>query len=136
MTNKKFVVVLNKSYELKNLVSAIGHVTVGLTSCLSVEDLSLVKYEDADGIEYPGISDWPFIILRATSGQMKTARDKLLEAGLPTVIYTDTMFTGGSEVQQSKTRQKKSEEIEFVAISTFGTADKVDSICKKFSLWR
>jgi len=135
MTGKKFVVILNKVYELSRMASALGHVTIGLSRGIADADASLVTYRDLNGREYPSISDWPFMILRASSEQMKTARERLREVNLPAVCYLDTMFEGGSAAQQAATLQKSSADIQLIALATFGPIESVDSVCKKYSLW-
>lgn len=136
MDPKKFVVVLNKSLPLERMTSALGHVMAGVSASIDDENRSLVTYEDADGQSYPAISDWPVIILRGGPGQLKNYREKLVQAGLPAVTYLNTMYTGGSGAQQEATRGKSTEELEFVAVATFGLAVKVDSLTKKFSVWK
>ena len=137
MTNdRKFVVVLNKRYEAAELLSALGHVTVGVAGGDGDTDgLSLVTYVDADGTEYPRISDWPFIVLRGKGGQMATFHERLREEGLPAVAYLDTMRTGGSEAQQERTRQMATEQIELLAVATFGERERIDPLTKRFSVW-
>ncbi len=136
--DKKFVVVLNKSYDLTRLVSGLGHVTAGLVASLNdrTSDLSLVEYKSADGEVYPWISDWPFIILRGGGGQIQTFRTNLRFHSLPCVAYIDTMLEGGSEAQQAATASKSSDQIIPLAVSTFGERSVIDEMTKKFSLWR
>lgn len=137
MTDAKFVVVLNKRYEAAQLLSAIGHVTVGLAgSASNGEDLSLVDYRDADGGVYRSISDWPFIVLRGGGGQIATCRQRLEQAGLPAIAYLDTMIVGGSEAQQKKTQETPTEQLEIMALATFGERSEIDPLTKRFSVWR
>lgn len=136
MPHKKFVVLLNKSYELIDMASAIGHVAAGLASGLQPGEASLVTYVDAERNEFPMISDWPFVILRASGGQLKTCRQKLIDAGLPAIAYLDSMFHGGSQAQQEATAARRLEDLTIVALATFGSAEAIDAICRKYSLWR
>ncbi len=137
MTPHKFVIVLNKRRELSEMLSGIGHVAFGLGgSYQPSSDLSLVTYIDADGTEYPSISDWSVVVLRGGSGQMKNLKSALETEGLPCTAYLDTMLSGGSEAQQEQTKQTAAEEIEFLALATFGEASRLDPLTKKFSVWR
>ena len=135
-TQNKFVIILNKRYELALMTSAIGHVAAGLAKKCANEDLRMVTYRDASGVEYPSISHWPFLILRAGAGQLANLRMNLENAGLPAVSYLDTMFSGGSDAQQEATSSKKSDEIEIVALGTFGDVNAIDEWTRKFSLWK
>jgi len=136
--DKKFVVVLNRSHELARLTSGLGHVTAGLAASLSENraDLSFVEYQSSDEQRFPWISDWSFIVLKGRGGQMKTFRDSLLEQGLPCVVYLDTMLTGGSQAQQKATQERSLEELEFLAVATFGDRGAIDALTKKFSVWQ
>jgi hypothetical protein len=119
------------------MLSGIGHVAIGLGgSYQPPEDLSLVTYVDADGTEYPSISDWSVVILRGGSGQMKNLKKDLEAESLPCVTYLDSMLSGGSQVQQERTRETSAEDIEILALATFGEVSQLDPLTKKFSVWR
>jgi hypothetical protein len=136
-TPHKLVIILNKRRELSEMLSGIGHVAIGLGgSYQPPEDLSLVTYVDADGTEYPSISDWSVVILRGGSGQMKNLKKDLEAESLPCVTYLDSMLSGGSQVQQERTRETSAEDIEILALATFGEVSQLDPLTKKFSVWR
>lgn len=136
--DRKFVVVLNRSFELSRLVSGLGHVTAGLVASQSgrLDELSFVEYKSRDGQIFPWISDWPFIVLKGGGGQLKTFRAALLERELPCAAYLDTMLTGGSQAQQEATAQRSQEDLAVLAVATFGEAAVLDELTRKFSLWR
>jgi hypothetical protein len=137
MTDAKFVVVLNKGYEASQLLSAIGHVTAGMVGNYpALSDMSFVTYEDKDGGEYAPVSDWPFIVLRGKAGQISTFRERLIEMNLPAVVYLDTMMTGGSAAQQAKTRETPGDQLEILALATFGERTDIDPLTKRFSVWQ
>jgi hypothetical protein len=136
-TPHKLVIILNKRRELSEMLSGIGHVAIGLGgSYQPPEDLSLVTYVDADGTEYPSISDWSVVILRGGSGQMKNLKKDLEAESLPCVTYLDSMLSGGSQVQQERTRETSAEDIEILALATVGEVSQLDPLTKKFSVWR
>jgi hypothetical protein len=138
MEDKKFVVALNRGYDLARLTSGLGHVTAGLVGSLAsdVDALRFLEYESKDGDRFPWISDWPFIILKARGGQLKSLRQSLTERSLPCVCYLDTMLEGGTVVEQKATRERTLEEIDVLAVATFGDRVTIDELTKKFSLWR
>jgi hypothetical protein len=133
----RFVVVLNKRHGPGELMSALGHVTVGLVgaSC-DRGDLRLVDYEDADGRLYPSISEWPFIVLGGSDNKIGQLRVRLEAAGLPAVVYLDSMMTGGSDLQRRRTATTSSAELEILALGTFGEREQLVALTKRFSLWR
>jgi hypothetical protein len=135
--SKKFVVVLNKTYQADQLLSALGHVTAGLSANSSQrETMNFVVYRDKDGGAYPNISAWPFIVLRGKSGELKRLRSELLAANLDYACYLDTMISGGSDAQMAATTTKTGDELQILALATFGEGAKLDPLTKKFSLWR
>lgn len=135
--SKKFVVVLNKNYQAEQLLSALGHVTAGLSANSADRDsMNFLVYRDADGATYPNISAWPFIVLRGNGGGLKRFRGELIEANIDYACYLDTMISGGSDAQVMATSTKKGEGLQILALATFAEAAKIDPLTKKFSLWR
>lgn len=138
MTGKKFVVVLNRGYELSRLTSGLGHVTAGLVAKLSgrADDMSFLEYRSKDGESFPWISDHSFIILKGRGNHMRTLRSDLLAKDLPCVTYLDTMLEGGSEAELAATAERSIDELNVLAIATFGERSVLDGLTRKFSLWR
>jgi hypothetical protein len=137
MSNLKFVAVLNKSFEASQLLSALGHISAGLVG--QTEDksgMSFVEYQDKSNQRYPSISECPFIILRGTGGRIKTFREDLINSGIKYSCYLDTMVSGGSDAQREATSQKNYDDINILALATFGPSSLIDPMTKKFSLWR
>jgi hypothetical protein len=134
---RKFVVVLNKSYQADQLLSALGHVAAGLSANSADRgSMNFVVYRDADGATYPNVSAWPFIVLRGNGSGIKRFRADLIEAGIDYSCYLDTMISGGSDAQVQATGTKKSDELQILALATFAEAGKLDPLTKKFSLWK
>lgn len=135
--SKKFVVVLNKSYAADQLLSALGHVTAGLAAnSPEREAMGFVVYRDAQGEAYPNISEWPFIVLRGNGSGIKRFRADLIAADLSYSCYLDTMISGGSAAQVAATATQNSDNLQILALATFGDAAKIDPLTKKFSLWK
>jgi hypothetical protein len=135
--SKKFVVVLNKSRAADQLLSALGHVTAGLAANVADRQaMNFIAYRDAEGGVYPNISEWPFIVLRGNGGGIKRFRADLIAADLPYSCYLDTMVSGGSDAQVAATLTRKADELEILALATFGDAASIDPLTKKFSLWK
>ena len=135
---KKFVAVLNKKVEIGRAMNALGHMAAGLAG--SYPDryaLALDNYIDNDGGEHKNISDHPFIVLRAdNSNQIRTLRNTLIEKGIYFVDFTNTMIEGTFQEQKDRTKQTPEAELEYYGICFFGEKEQLDSVTKKFSLWR
>ena len=142
MTKKKLVVVLNKKIETARLMNAVAHMAFGLAG--GIEDkhsLELVDYKNADGGLHPNISEIGFIILSAkNSNQIRTLRKNAIAAGLAHTDFMDTMLCGTAankyREQIEKTAATKEEDLEYIGICLFGEFEELNSLTKKFSLWR
>lgn len=134
--SKKFVAVLNKSFDMQKLLNALGHITAGLAGNISpISDMGFISYYDAENNEYPNISQFPFIILRGNDSKIKKFREELISSNIPYTCFLDTMFVGGSDIQVSATKTKKAAEVSIVAIVTFAEKIALDPFTKKFSIW-
>lgn len=134
----KFVVVINKKVPVGNAMNAIGHMAAGLVAaCGAPAEMRFDTYVDKDGTEHRSISDNPFIVLRAdNSNKLRTYRNELLAAGLPVTDFTDTMVEGTYAEQHERTLQTAEADLEYWGVCTFGGIETVNSLTKKFSLWR
>ncbi|MGG6265483.1 DUF2000 domain-containing protein [Leptolyngbya sp. AN03gr2] len=134
--SKKFVAVLNKTGDISQLFNALGHITAGLAGSIGDSKLlSLIDYKDSEGNIYPNISEYPFIVLKGNSNKIREFRMALIQKDMPYSCFLNTMTHGGSDVQVENTRQKKSDDLEILAVVTFGEKSDIDLLTKKFSLW-
>jgi hypothetical protein len=137
-TTHKFVAVLNKKIEIGKLMNALGHMSAGLVGCYSkLEDMRFGNYIDKDNNDHKSISDNPFIILQAAnSNKLRTLRYELIANNIHFVDFTNTMTVGTYAEQQEKTLQTSEIDLEYWGICLFGEIEKINSLTKKFSLWR
>ncbi len=136
---KRFVVVVNGKEESQGrILNAVGHAVAGLVGQAETpEDFCFVDYQDADGNIHPSISHYPVIALKAkNSSQLKTAREKAIAEGVLFTDFTDTMTIGKTKEQVEATKEKKTAELDFLALCLFGERDKLNEITKKFSLYK
>lgn len=98
--------------------------------------MAFLEYKSADGEVFPWISDHSFVVLKGRGGQMKTFRQSLVERDLPCVSYLDTMLEGGTEVEMAATAARVADELEVLAVATFGDREEIDVLTKKFSLYQ
>jgi hypothetical protein len=135
--DRRTIVVLNKRYEGGRLFNALGHVVLGLgADAVDRDDLWIQEYRDADGIVYPHISYHPVIVLKADNGNhLRRFRMDLEREGLPFSSFVHTMFEGGTPVQLSTTEKTTSDELDYVAVATFGPADTLRQLTRKFRIY-
>lgn len=134
----KFVAVLNKKIPTGNLMNALGHMTAGLAASYEKQDeMRFDEYTDKDGNIHAHISDNPFIILRAdNSNKIRTLRQAAVEASVHFTVFTNTMTEGTYLEQQQRTAQTPEVELEYYGICLFGNIETLNTLTKKFSLWR
>jgi hypothetical protein len=134
----KFVAVLNKKAELPRLVNALGHLSAGLAAQHgNIDEMKFLNYKDADGGLHPGISYYPFIVLAARNGnQIRTLRQAAIEGGVSCCDFVDTMLGESAEDQLHRTSSTPEENLTYLAITLFGSAEQLDPLTRKFSLFR
>ena len=134
----KFVAVLNKKIPVGNLMNALGHMAAGLAgSYPNLPEMRFDTYVDKDGGKHKSISDNPFIILSAdNSNQLRTLRNDLIASGVHFIDFTSTMTVGTYREQQERTKNTPEAELEYYGVCMFGPKEVLNSLTKKFSLWR
>lgn len=134
----KFVAVLNRKVPVGNLMNALGHMAAGLGgSSANLPEMRFDNYFDKDGGKHPSISDNPFIILSAdNSNQIRNLRNELINADVHFTDFTSTMTVGTYKEQQERTKNTSEAELEYYGICFFGTKEVLNTLTKKFSLWR
>jgi len=132
----KLVAVLNKDLPTGVVLNALAHMTIGLGADLGKPTLHLDTYKDKDGNLYPNISQMPFIILRAKSGEIRKTVKAAQENSIAHGVFLNTM-TGGTYVEQlANTAQTPEEQLIYYGCVLFGPVEQVNALTKKFSLWR
>ena len=134
--DKRFIAVLDQTVELQKLLVALGHISSGLAVKNNINNImDFISYYDMDNNEFPNISQYPFIVLKGKQNHIKAFREELITKKMPHSCFLDTMLTGGSEIQQKITREKRLDDLKILAIATFGNQEELKPLTKKFSLW-
>ncbi len=132
----KLVAVINKKIEIGVAFNALAHMTLGLGASMDKEKLRLDNYVDAEERIYPNISQMPFIILKAKSGEIRKlallAQEKNIEHG----VFTETMTGGTYQEQLARTRASNAQDMDFYGVVMFGPWDDVTALTRKFSLYQ
>jgi hypothetical protein len=135
--SQRFLAVLNKKVELGKLLNALGHMTAGLAGQVGQGiDMSFLEYRDAGGGSHPGISHFPFIVLKAdNSNNIRTLRREAIARGIPFTDFTSTMTLGTSRQQVEATAATPETELEYFGIVMFGNTTELREFTGKFSLF-
>ncbi len=132
----KLVAVLNKEITSGVALNALAHMTLGLGAKIGSDPLHLDTYKEKNASEYPNISQMPFIILRAKSGEIRKLVQQLREKNFSYGAFVHTM-TGGTYVEQlENTAKHTEEELVFYGCVAFAPLDELNPMTKKFSLWK
>ncbi len=133
----KIVAVLNKKIEAGRAMNALAHMAFGLGGSIeNKEEMRLQDYKDANGSTHPMISDIPFIVLRAGSGQIRNLRQAAIEKNMKLTDFTHTMIGETYVEQHANTAKTKEEDLEYFGICMFGDWQELSALTKKFSLWK
>lgn len=134
---KKLVAVLNEKIELGRAMNALAHMAIGLgASVKNREELRLQNYTDANQTIHPSLSDIPFIILKATSNQIRTLRQQIKENNIEFTDFTHTMIEETYIQQHQRTQETKEEDLTYFGVVLFGNWETVSTLTKKFSLFK
>ncbi len=135
--DRRTVIVLNKRYEIGRLLNAVGHIALGLgADAIDRSKLDIQDYRDADGGSYPHISYHPVIVLKADNGNhLRRLRHELEKSGLPFACFVDSMIEGGSPAQVRATAQTHADDLDYVAVCTFGPTGLLKSLTRRFRLF-
>lgn len=134
----RFIAVLNKKIELGRLLNALGHMTAGLTGKVNNGDhLCFLEYKDADDGSHPGISHFPFIVLKAdNSNRIRKVRNEAQNRKILFTDFTSTMIVGTSLAQLTATAESKEIDLEYFGICMFGPTDVLKEFTGKLSLFK
>ena len=135
----KFVALVNKNLEPGVALNSLGHANLGLAALLAdgkKDAMSLLEFKDADGQVHPNISALSLIVLRGTSGNIRSLRTEARALGIPCVDFTSSMTGGSYEEQLERTRKTPEAELEYYCVVLFGKIDELNPLTKKFSLYK
>ncbi|UOY03721.1 DUF2000 domain-containing protein [Blastococcus sp. PRF04-17] len=133
---KKFTAVLNRRHPLPLLMNALGHLASGLTATLNGEG-EFLDYPCPAGGFTAKVSRFPFIVLSADNGnQLRRLRDGAAEASLPHNVFVTSMLGPSAVAQVEATRTATTDDLDYVAVAVFGSAELLTPLTRKFSLFR
>lgn len=134
LSSSKFVIVLNETVPIGNLLSASAQIAMSLVRRASREETELMQFKS---LEFVDISLCSVVILKATGNQLRTLRAQAQQQEILYSIFTDTMtFSGINEDLLEKTQNTKDEDFNYFGVGLFALKEKLTPLTKKFSLWK
>ncbi|MBM3468150.1 MAG: DUF2000 domain-containing protein [Alphaproteobacteria bacterium] len=132
----KLVAILNKDIETGVALNALAHMSLGLGSEVGKPLLRLDDYIDANGFNYPNISQIPFIILRGKSNEIRKTVSQARESKILNGVFLNTMTGGTYKEQLERTSGTSEDALVYYGCVLFGKWELVSELTRKFSLWR
>jgi hypothetical protein len=132
----KLVAVLNKDVDPGVVLNALAHMSIGLGAQVGKPSLQLDDYQDANGNNYPNISQIPFIILRAKSNEIRKTVIAAKESNILHGVFLNTMTGGTYQEQLERTSASQEEALIYYGCVLFGDWATVSQMTRKFSLWK
>lgn len=136
--DKKIVGIVASNVEPAVALNVIGHLAISIGKYSSGEIMGKPIITDNSGIEYLGISRFPFIITKVKAGKLKNAIDlakqnpNLLVADYP----KDMLDTRTDDELVSSVSSKENDKLEYLGAIIYGDTEEVDRITGKYQLWR
>jgi len=133
----KWVAIVNPKVPFARLINAIVHLALGQQAHRTHDSANFFHgYEGNDGRLVSTISHWPVIVLKADNGnQLRKLRTAALAAEIPCQAFLDTMLGSSAEDQMLRTKSTDDANAEYFAVLLFGSADQLQPLTKKFSLF-
>lgn len=136
--DKKIVGIIASNVEPAVALNVIGHLAISIGKYSDDEIMGKQILTDKSGINYLGISKFPFIITKVKSGKLRTAIESaktnpnLLVADYP----KEMLDTRTDEELVEAISKKDNENIEYLGAIIYGNTKDVDEITGRFQLWR
>ncbi|RBY93436.1 DUF2000 domain-containing protein [Blastococcus sp. TF02-8] len=109
------------------------NVTAFLAGALAAAVPELVgrPYEDADGTRYLPMIRQPVLVMTGSADVLAAARERALQRGLPTSLFTADLFaTGGDAENRAAVRAVRGADLDLVGIAVHGPKNGVDKVVK------
>lgn len=133
---KKFVIVVDEKLGSWQLTNTIGHISAYLGSKREKDLVSTPEFDIADG-SIRANSQYPVVVLTASQSQLHGLYEKIKEKGLDNLCYVQEMIDLGDDVKLAKAlKSRKMEELTICGIGIFGKREELDTLTKKYSLYK
>ncbi|RBY89148.1 DUF2000 domain-containing protein [Blastococcus sp. TBT05-19] len=109
------------------------NVTAFLASAVAAAVPELIgrPYEDADGTRYLAMIRQPVLVMSGPADVLAAARERALQRGLPTSLFTADLFaTGGDAENRAAVRAVRGADLDLVGIAVHGPKNGVDKVVK------
>ncbi len=138
-TTYKFVVIVNEKIAPGVAMNAAAHMSLSIVAQATPEQkaaMQFIDYIDADNTTYPSVSALSLIVLTGKASHMKKFIDEAKEKEMITSTFIKTMTGDTYQEQLERTKATKTEAIEYYGVAAFGPTEIMNTMTKKFSLYK
>ncbi len=135
--SKKMTIVLKDDVASWQLTNTIGHIAAYLGNKMSEPFDTGEYFVSKDGINFPRNSQFPIVVLKAASGQLKDLAVKLRGTGLNWIVYVREMIDMADDEKLAKALSSiSSKEMNILGIGIFGPNDRLKELTGSLRLWK
>jgi len=135
--SKKMVIVVNKDLPEWQVLNTIAHVSAYLGNKMQAVFDTGASFDTADHTPHPRNTQYPIIALSSSEEQLKNLMQKVRESGLLYHGFIREMIETTDDDEIEKILSQKTEnDIEYLGVGVFGENELVESLTKKYSLWK
>ncbi|KXK27442.1 MAG: hypothetical protein TR69_WS6001000319 [candidate division WS6 bacterium OLB20] len=138
-TDSKFVIVLREGLEEWQRLNTIGHITALLGSELGHNNMTTrARFELAGDATIKANSQYPIIVMKAKSAtQLFNLLEKAEQQKVEIMPYVMDMIEHNLDEPLARSlSQKQKQDLDYLGIGLFGNSRDIDTLTKKFSLWK
>ncbi|OGF99063.1 lysine--tRNA ligase [Candidatus Gottesmanbacteria bacterium RBG_16_38_7b] len=134
---RKIVAVINRDLDKGRASNALGHMSLSAGRYLDQSWMGDPLLKDADGNVHQGISKYPFVILGATSAQIKNIVVKAKNMGIFCVDYPEVMFDTGTDEDLTQALSKiKEKDLVYHAVLLAGKTKDLAFLTRDLKLYK
>lgn len=134
----RIILVIRNDIEGWQIANTIAHISAYLGNQLKDRFGTGEFFVTKDSVNHPRNSQYPIIVKRAKSNeQLHNLMQKIRTEGILYHGFIREMIVHTADADlQKMLEQKNDKEVEYLGIGMFGLNDIVNTLTKKFSLWK
>ena len=135
--SKKIAIVVNKQLESWQVLNTVAHISAYIGNKMQDQFDTGEYFETEDGQKHPRNSQFPIIVLSATTEQLTNFIKEVRSSDLLYIGFIREMIETTNDEEIVKILSNKQDgEIEYLGIGVFGSNEQVKELTRKFSLWK
>lgn len=135
--SKKFVIVVNRELPSWQILNTVTHIAAYLGNKMQDRFDTGEHFVTKDGQKLPRNSQYPIIILSAKPALLPGLVEKVRTTNLLHLgFYREMIETNDDSELETLTKSKDHSTLEYLGVGVFGEKEIIDTLTKKFSLWR